>query len=69
MWVLRVNYSESPWFAGMFTPLAKWQDQAKKGARPSPFWTRDPGAFRPVVAAFNNLAAGGSIAPGATLKG
>ena len=69
MWVLRVNYSESPWFAGLYTPLAKWQDQARRGARPSPFWTRDPGAFRPVVAAFNNLAAGGSIAPGATLKG
>ncbi len=33
MWALRVNYNESPWFAGLYTPLARWQDQAVKGAR------------------------------------
>jgi hypothetical protein len=56
MWALRVNYNESPWFAGLYTPLTKWQDQAVKGARPEPFWERRRQPFGPVVAKFNALA-------------
>lgn len=65
MWALRVNYNESPWFAGTFTPLAKWWDQARQGARPSPFWTRSPDGFRSVAAAFNDLA---KAAPAASTR-
>lgn len=63
MWVLRVNYSESPWFTGTFTPLAKWRDQARRGARPAPFWTRSPDGFKAVAAAFNDLAGGSPATP------
>ena len=62
LWVLRVNYNESAWFAGCFTPLARWQDQHRPGQRPRSFWERSPVAFRPVVAAFNALAQGNRAA-------
>jgi len=58
MWVLRVNYNDSPWFAGTFTPLAKWQDQHIQGAKPTPFWNRSSSAFHEVARAFNALASG-----------
>ncbi len=58
MWVLRVNYNDSRWFAGTFTPIAKWQDQHAQGAKPSPLWERSSGAFRGAVAAFNGLSRG-----------
>jgi type IV secretory pathway TraG/TraD family ATPase VirD4 len=69
MWVLRVNYNESLWFAGTFTPLAKWWDQARKGARPSPFWQRSGEGFRQVAAAFNDLASGGPSTPTRNTQG
>ena len=58
MWVLRVNYNESPWFNGSFTPLQRWQDQHRRGQRPPSFWARSPDAFRAVAAEFNDLASG-----------
>lgn len=57
LWVMRVNYNESPWFAGTFTPLPKWQDQHRRGDAPRPFWTRPQEPFKPLVQAFNQLAA------------
>ena len=56
MWILRVNYNESPWFQGLYTPFSRWQDQAAKGGKPRPFWDRQTQSLTAMVARFNNLA-------------
>ncbi len=56
MWILRVNYNESPWFQGTFTPLNRWKDKHQKSLQPKPFWGRSEYAFHDVVAEFNHLA-------------
>jgi len=56
MWCYRVNYNDSPWFEGLFTPLAKWQASHRKGGRPRDFWGRPGAPFRGIVEGFNALA-------------
>lgn len=55
MWTLRVNYNESPWLRGTYTPSARWRGQEAAGAQPAPFWERPRDPFRTVVDAFDRL--------------
>lgn len=53
VWCLRVDYDNSPWFRGLFTPLPEYRQGIKKGRLPQPFWERPAEPFRGPAAAFN----------------
>lgn len=53
-WTLRVNYDESPWFAGRYTPIASTPSAPHKGPTGA-FGERHAGAFARCVDAFNSL--------------
>lgn len=55
VWCLRINYDTSPWFAGLFTPLADYRKDSEKGLVPWPLWQRPAEAFRGPANAFNAL--------------
>jgi hypothetical protein len=55
VWCLRINYDTSPWFSGLFTPLADYRKDSEKGLVPWALWQRPPDPFRAPANAFNAL--------------
>jgi type IV secretion system protein VirD4 len=54
-WTLRVNYDESPWFAGRYHPLATHSQHSKRAPDGGAFGERQTGRFVACVEAFNAL--------------
>lgn len=55
IWCMRVNYYESPWFSGLFTPLDEHKKRHKTGGQPWDLWTRPQKPFHAIAQAFNAL--------------
>lgn len=56
IWTMRVNYFDSPWLQGLYTPLPEYRAESGRGNVPRDMWERPKKPFEAVANAFNALA-------------